>query len=58
MTRNRGRSASTLEPRKNAWVEFAKEEPFIAFLIVGVICSAAVEIAAIIFLHHPIEINF
>ena len=46
------------ERRENALVGFAKEEPFIAFLIVCVICSAAVEIAAIIFLHHPVDFNF
>jgi hypothetical protein len=44
--------------RTNGFTNFLREEPFWAFLIVGSICTAVVEIVAIIVLHHPIEINF
>lgn len=40
-----------------ALLEFAKEQPFIALLITGAVVTGAVEIVAIVVLHHPINFS-
>ena len=40
-----------------ALMEWATEYPLFALLIVGTVCTSAVEIVAIIVLHHPIAFN-
>lgn len=46
------------ESKTNPMWEFASDYPVIAFLIVGSICYALVEIVAIIHLGHPVNLNF